>query len=298
MIKVRVPATTANLGPGFDTLGLALKLYNYFDFQEIDRGLEIIGVEEKYNNEDNLIYLSMLKTFEKIGYRKKGIRIRVESEIPVSRGLGSSASCIVGGIVGANEISNGKLTDHDILNLATEIEGHPDNISPAIFGGLAVSIIDGGQVLYNRLDIEEKFKLLALVPDFTLSTEKSRSVLPKVIDYRDAVDNVGRVSILLSALANGRLDLLKYGFKDNLHQPYRGGLIENYLDIVSECERLGSIGSYISGAGPTIMCLIEKEDLSFEEYIRKYLKTLNKSWKVKELGIDFNGFKVLKSKAR
>lgn len=294
MIKVRVPATTANLGPGFDTLGLALNLYNYFVFEEMDRGLEILGVEEKYNSEDNLIYLAMLKTFEKIGYKHKGIRIRVESEIPVSRGLGSSASCIVGGVVGANEIANGKLTKDDILKIAVEIEGHPDNIAPTIFGGLIVSMIDGGKVLYNRLDFEEKFKLLALIPEFTLSTEDSRSVLPKTIDFRDAVDNVGRVGILLSALANGRLDLLKYGLKDNLHQPYRGELIKNYSDIVDECERLGSIGSYISGAGPSIMTLIENGDKDFKDNIARYLNSLDEIWDIKELKIDSNGYKILK----
>lgn len=294
MIKVRVPATTANLGPGFDCLGLALNLYNYFSFEEIDSGLEIIGVEEEYNNKDNLIYRSMLKTFEKLDYKIKGIKIGVESNIPISRGLGSSASCIVGAVVGANHIANGNLEPLDILNIAREIEGHPDNIAPAIFGGLTVSMLDDGNVLYNRVNIKGQFKLLALIPEFTLSTEKSRSVLPKVVDYKDAVNNVGRVSMLLSALGNGRLDLLKYGLKDNLHEPYRGKLINNYSDIINECERLGNIGTYISGAGPTIMCLVKNQDLDFKEGIDMYLKNLDHKWNVKELNIDFDGFKVFK----
>lgn len=294
MIRIRVPATTANLGPGFDSLGMALGLYNYFSFEEIDRGLEILGTEEKYSNKDNLIYRSMLRTFEKIGYKPRGIRIRVEAEIPVSRGLGSSASCIVGGIVGANKISRAGLTDEEVLDLAVEIEGHPDNIAPTIFGGLIVSMIEDEGIIYNRLDLEEKFKLLALIPDFTLSTSESRSVLPETIDYRDAVENVGRVAILLSALANGRLDLLKYGFKDNLHQPYRGKLIKNYSAIKKEIEKLGSLGSYISGAGPTLMCLIENEDQAFKGKIASYLNSLDDKWDIRELKIDLNGYEILK----
>lgn len=293
MIRVTVPATTANLGPGFDTLGLALNLYNIFSFEEIESGLEILGVPEKYNNEDNLIYRSMMKTFKTIGYKKKGIRITVEASIPVSRGLGSSASCIVGGVVGANALANGKLSKEDILKIATEIEGHPDNVAPAIFGGLVISLIDGDNILYNKLNIEEKFKFIALIPEFSLSTEKARSVLPSNVKYKDAVDNVGRVSILLSALSNGRLDLLKYALKDKLHQPYRGRLIKDYFNIIEKCEELGSLGTYLSGAGPTIISLRENEDVRFNESINKYLKSLDEKWNIKELEIDIEGVKLL-----
>lgn len=293
MIRVTVPATTANLGPGFDTLGLALNLYNIFSFEEIESGLEILGVPEKYNNEDNLIYRSMMKTFKTIGYKKKGIRITVEASIPVSRGLGSSASCIVGGVVGANALANGKLSKEDILKIATEIEGHPDNVAPAIFGGLVISLIDGDNILYNKLNIEEKFKFIALIPEFSLSTEKARSVLPSNVKYKDAVDNVGRVSILLSALSNGRLDLLKYALKDKLHQPYRGRLIKDYFNIIEKCKELGSLGTYLSGAGPTIISLRENEDVRFNESINKYLKSLDEKWNIKELEIDIEGVKLL-----
>jgi homoserine kinase len=293
MIRVRVPATTANLGPGFDTLGLALNMYNIFSFEEIDSGLEILGVPQQYNNKDNLVYKSMLKTFEKIGYKSSGIRIVVEGDIPVSRGLGSSAACIVGGIVGANEIAKGKLSKDDILKIATEIEGHPDNIAPAIFGGLVISMVDESNILYNILDIEEKFKFIALIPDFSLSTKKARTVLPLNVDYRDAIDNVGRVSMLLSALINGNLDLLKYGLKDKLHQPYRGKLIKDYFNIIGKCEELGAIGTYLSGAGPTIMCLREKEDVAFNERINNYLQTLDENWNIKELEVDFEGVKLV-----
>lgn len=293
MIRVRVPATTANLGPGFDALGIALNMYNTFSFEEVDSRVEILGVPQEYNNEDNLVYISMMKTFEKIGYNSNGIRITIEGDIPMSRGLGSSASCIVGGIIGANALVDGKLEKEDILKIATEIEGHPDNVAPAIFGGLVVSIVDGSNILYNKIDIKTDFKFVALIPEFSLSTEKARSVLPKVIDYRHAVDNVGRVSMLISALANGRLDLLKYGLKDNLHQPYRGNLIKDYFNIVEECNRLGALGTYLSGAGPTIMSLRDDKYIEFNEKINSYLGSLDKNWIVKELEVDFEGVKLL-----
>lgn len=292
MIKVRVPATTANCGPGFDTLGLALNMYNTFIFEEIDNGLEILGAPDKYNNKDNLIYRSMIKTFDKIGYRNRGIRIIVEADIPVSRGLGSSAACIVAGIIGASKIANQDLKKEDILEIATEIEGHPDNVAPAIFGGLVISLVDGPNILYNKLDIINDFKFIALIPEFSLSTEQARNVLPETIDYRDAVDNVGRVSMLLSALVNGRSDLLKYSLKDNLHQPYRGKLIENYFDIIEKCKEFDVLGSYLSGAGPTIMCLVENNNDEFNKNIKMYLDTLDRKWNLIELELDNEGSKI------
>lgn len=292
MIKIRVPATSANIGPGFDTLGLALNMYNTFTFEEIEEGLEIIGVPDKYNNNENLTYVSMLRTFEKIGYKANGIRITADTDIPPSRGLGSSASCIVAGIAGANQIANGDLNIEDILEIATEIEGHPDNVAPAIFGGLIVSLVDEN-ILYNKFEVKAKFKLIALIPDFTLSTEDARSILPKEIAHKEAVENVGRVSMLLSALSNGRLDLLKYSLKDNLHQPYRGKLIKDYFNIIKKCEELGVLGSYLSGAGPTIMCLVENEDRSFNKEIGAYLDTLDKKWNVVELEIDYEGLMLI-----
>lgn len=295
MIKVKVPATTANLGPGFDTLGLALNIYNIISFEEIDSGVEILGVPDEYNNEDNLIYKSMVKTFGEMGYKTTGIRIIVEGDIPVSRGLGSSAACIVGGIVGACEIAKKKLAKEDILKIATEIEGHPDNVAPAIFGGLVISIVDGHNILYNSFNIEAKFKFLALIPDFSLSTEKARSVLPKNIAHKDAVDNVGRVSMLLSAFSNGRLDLFKYALRDNLHQPYRGKLMENYFDIMEKCEELGALGSYLSGAGPTIMSLVEYEDIVFNKKIGDYLNSLDSKWDIRKLEIDFQGVRLIEN---
>lgn len=289
MIKVRIPATSANIGPGFDSLGMALNIYNTFIFEEISEGLEIIGCDEKFNNDNNLVYTSMMKTFKKTGYDPKGVRIIMDTEIPVSRGLGSSAACILGGVIGANILSGGLLSKDDILEIATEIEGHPDNVAPALFGGLVVSIMENNKVYYNNINIAKGLKFVALIPDFTLSTEKARSVLPSQIPYKDAIYNVSRVSLLLSALTNGRFDLLKYAIKDILHQPYRGKLIPDFYNIIDKCQELGSLGSFLSGAGPTIMSIIDENNNDFIVEIRKYLDLLNNDWHIKELELDLSG---------
>lgn len=295
MIRIKVPATSANLGPGFDTLGLALNLYNIFEFCEIEEGLEIIGCEDIYNNKDNLIYISMLKVFEKIGYYPKGIKIIIDSNIPFSRGLGSSAACILGGVMGANELAGGHLSEEEIFKIATEIEGHPDNIAPALFGGLIVSVADDNQIYHNKIHVASGIKFVALIPDFSLSTKSAREVLPANIPYKDGVHNVGHVSLLISALNNGRFDLLKVALKDKLHQIYRSQLILGFDEIINKCYELNCLGAYLSGAGPTIMAIIHNENDDFKNRIKDYFLENNLQWDVKELTVDFNGATIEKT---
>lgn len=293
MINIRVPATTANLGPGFDSLGIALNLYNEFSFEEIPKGLEIIGGLECEEDKDNLVYISMLKAFDLIDYKVKGIRICLKTNIPVSRGLGSSSACILGGIMGANEIAGSPLSIDDIFKLATEIEGHPDNIAPALFGGLITSLMEDDNIYYNKIDIAKGLKFVAIVPDFTLSTRKAREVLPKSLPYKDAIGNISRVSLLISALSNGRFDLLKVGLKDSLHQPYRGKLIKGFDKILNKIYELQALGAYLSGAGPTIMGIIPIDNGDFIKEIESYLKSIDYNWKVINLEIDLDGAKVI-----
>jgi homoserine kinase len=289
MIKVRVPATSANLGPGFDCLGIALNLYNKFELEEIDKGIEFIGCAEKFKNKNNLVYTSMEKCFDEIGYKSRGMRIKMQCDIPVSRGLGSSAACILGGVMAASEIAAGALSTKEILEIAGEIEGHPDNLAPALYGGMAVSIKDEKNIYVQQIKLNKVFKLYALIPDFTLSTEKARSVLPKVIPYEDAVFNIGRTALMIAALSNGNMDMIRIGCEDKLHQSYRGNLINNYGDITKRCRDLNSKGVFLSGAGPTIMNIINDEDDEFEVEITKYLSGLKDKWVVKQLDIDFRG---------
>lgn len=295
MIKIKIPATSANIGPGFDTLGLALNLYNTFEFYEIEEGLEIIGYEDSHNNESNLIYTSMLKVFEKVNYSPKGIKIIVDGDIPISRGLGSSAACILGGVMGANELAGAPLSKDEVFKIATEIEGHPDNIAPALFGGLVVSVTDDNEIYHNRIDVVPRLKFVALIPDFTLSTKSAREVLPTNILYKDAVYNVGRVSLLISAFNNGRFDLLKVALKDRLHQPYRGRLISGFDEIIKKCYELNCLGAYLSGAGPTIMTVINKEDNDLIIHMRDYFNKNNIKWDIKELDLDLRGARTEKA---
>ncbi|KNF07546.1 homoserine kinase ThrB [Gottschalkia purinilytica] len=294
MIEIMIPATSANIGPGFDCLGIALNIYNKFYIEEIEEGLIIEGCEEKYAGEENLVYTSMQKCFEKTGYKPKGIKITMDTQVPVSRGLGSSSTCILGGIIGANELSGGILKDHEILELATEIEGHPDNVAPALFGGLVVSIYEDNQVFYSKMKLASGIKFYALIPDFKLSTKVSRSVLPTVVPHGDAVFNVGRVALMMGALVNGEFDLLKVASKDKLHQQYRGSLIDGYDIILDGCEKLGCKGVFLSGSGPTILVAVDEKDVSQKREIQKLLDSTGNKWDIKELNIDDRGYVVNK----
>ncbi|MBU5298477.1 homoserine kinase [Clostridium sporogenes] len=286
MIEVRVPATSANIGPGFDCLGVAVNMYNKFFVEEIKEGLIFEGCEDKFKNEENLIYVAMKKCFDKIGYKPTGLRIKIESDIPVSRGLGSSAACVVGGIVSANELAGRVLNKKELLDLAVEVEGHPDNVNPAFCGGMTVSISDNKEIIYSKVKVSEGIKFCALIPDFTLSTEKARTVLPKSIDYKDGIFNIGRTALMVSALNNGDFHLIKYACKDKLHQDYRAKLIENFYSIKKQCEKLNSLGVFLSGAGPTIMVMIKEEENYFSKNIKVFLDTLKNKWEVRELKID------------
>jgi homoserine kinase len=221
--------------------------------------------------------------------RVKGLNIRIESDIPVSRGLGSSAACIAGGILAANEIGGGNLSINDMLELASEIEGHPDNTTPALLGGMTISISEGGRVYYERVKIPRKIKFCALIPDFTLSTREARKVLPDYIPRRDGIFNIARASLLIAAMANGNLDILKTACMDKLHQPYRAGLIPGYSEIIEESINLNCLGAFLSGAGPTIMVMLRDSDESFKLNIEKFLYGLKNKWIIKELKPDFKG---------
>ena len=166
MFEIKVPATSANMGPGLDTLGVAFKLYNRFIVEEIETGLEIFGCDEEFANSDNLVYTTMLKTFKKLKKDPKGVRLTFKTEIPVSGGLGSSATCILAGITAANRLCGDVLTKQEVLNFACVIEGHPDNITPALVGGMTVSIMNEGDDYYNKIPISG-YKILCTNPEAT-----------------------------------------------------------------------------------------------------------------------------------
>lgn len=295
MIRVRVPATSANMGPGFDSLGIAFNLYNEFEFSEEDTENKFYGFKEEFCNEENIVYKAMITCFEKCKYKPKGIKINLlREDIPISRGLGSSSTCIVAGLLGANNIMGNPLTVNELFKIGVEIEGHPDNIAPAFFGGMVVSVLEDGEALYNKIDIKRGITFVAIIPDFELSTSTARKVLPKKVSLKDAVYNISRVSLMISAFVNGNYDLLKYGCKDAIHEKYRSPLIKNYDLVYNKCISFGALSCFLSGAGPTIMVLIKNDEKEIVNKIRDFLRSENISWKVKELAIDNLGAIVYK----
>ncbi|MBU3199047.1 homoserine kinase [Clostridium estertheticum] len=292
MFEIKVPATSANMGPGLDTLGVAFKLYNRFIVEEIESGLEIIGCNKEFANNNNLVYTSMLKTFKKLQKDPKGVRLTFKTEIPVSGGLGSSATCILAGITAANKLCGDVLTKQEVLNYACEIEGHPDNITPAMIGGMTVSIMNEGANHYNKIPINGSIKFCALIPKLQLSTKSSRAVLPETIHFKDAVYNVGMVSMLIVSLVNGDYEGVKLACKDKLHQPYRMGLIKNYSQISSFVKESEALGVFLSGAGPTIMVMLKKDDSNTEGKLKEFLKGLSGSWETLNLEIDEDGLNI------
>lgn len=293
MIKVKVPATSANIGPGFDTLGIAFNLYNEFEFSEENNGINFYGFKEEYSNEDNIVYKAMMTCFDKYDYKPKGLKIGlIKEDIPISRGLGSSSTCIVAGLLGANEIMGNPLSIEELFKIGVEIEGHPDNIAPAFFGGMVVSAVEDKDVFYNEINVKEGISFVALIPDFELSTSLARKVLPSNLEFKDAIYNISRVSLMISAFTNGKYELLKYSCKDAIHEKYRSHLIKNYDLVYNKCISLGALSCFLSGAGPTIMAIIKSDDKEIVNNIKKCLSVEELSWDVKELCIDNLGAMV------
>lgn len=292
MVKVTVPASTANIGPGFDTLGLALDLYNIYEFEEIESGLVIEGCPDEYCNENNLVYKAFKIVSDKIGYKFNGLKISMEAHIPVSRGLGSSSACIVGGVFGANALLNGKLTKEELFKMAVEIEGHPDNVAPAVFGGLTASLVDENVPYYTSYKINEKVLFCALIPDFETSTSQARKLLPTEVTFENAIFNVSRVSVLLKSLETGDFNLIRRSLKDKLHQNYRRKLIHEYDEIEKICMQNDSVVMFISGSGPTLMNIIRNSD--FTKSINNSIIDLKHKWEIKFLKADENGVIVEK----
>lgn len=297
MIRVRVPATSANLGPGFDSLGISLNIYNEYEFSlEKNKGLFFEGVEKEFQNENNIIFMAIKKIFDKYDFKFEGIRIKIiKQDIPISRGLGSSSSCIVAGLIGGFALMGKEINKNEILSLAVDIEGHPDNVCPAIFGGLVSTImVDGKKPLYNCVEVKEGVKFIALIPRFKLSTEKAIAILPKEVSFRDCVYNIGRAALLISCFSNGNYALLKEASKDRIHERFRSKLIDNFDEVYNKALELGAFSCFLSGAGPTLMAIVDSKDIDFVNNFMRFMKEQELNWDIKELKIDKHGAKILK----
>lgn len=267
MVKVTVPATSANLGPGFDTLGVALEMYNEIEMTETGIFEDVIEVEGHGGGmleqpQHNLVYQAARLAFDRLGYRPYGLLLRERIGIPVARGLGSSAAAIVGGLVGANALARkatGRgLSQDELLELAVQLEGHPDNVTPALVGGFTVSCMDEGRPLYVRFDPPEALAAVIAIPELPLSTKAARGVLPGEVKMADAVFNLSRATLLVAALLTGRLDLLAAATKDRMHQPYRESLVPGLRAVIQAALDAGARGVALSGAGPSVIALVER----------------------------------------
>jgi homoserine kinase len=255
--RVTVPASTANLGPGFDCLGLALGLFNTVEIWDAGDGEAFIeisgeGADQLPQTSDNLILRSAAAVFEKAGAPPRQLRVRATNGIPLGSGMGSSAAAVVGGLVAANALLDGKFDRAGLLRLAFEIEGHPDNAAPAIFGGLVIVSATGEELMTRSVQVPQMHAAIAL-PNLRLSTAEARAALPKTVPLPDAVFNIGRAALVVQALAAGDYDLLRWAMADRLHQPFRRKLIPGYDEAVSAAHKAGAAAVALSGAGPSLV---------------------------------------------
>lgn len=263
-VRLRIPASTANLGSGFDVLGLALSLYNTIEVEATPRGVEITvegeGAERlQREGERSLVVRAAKVAFAHLGVRPPGLKIHLKNEIPLKRGLGSSGTACLGGIIAAGELSGRPLSDAEILRLAVELEGHPDNITPSLVGGLTAACLGQGEVLYVKIPIPGALQVVAVVPEMELSTAKARQALPKRVPFADAVYNVSRAALLVGALVAGDRDLLREATRDRLHQPYRAKLLPGMAEVLKAAERAGALCAFLSGAGSTVVALTDRD---------------------------------------
>ena len=292
-VEVRVPATSANLGPGFDTLGLALSVYDELTVSalegpEIDIAVEGTGAAEIPTDESNLILRTIRYAYEAVGRRAPGIRIRARNGIPHGRGLGSSGSAVVAGLLAAKGLLEGiaAFSDADLLRLATEIEGHPDNVAPALFGGLTIAWTDNETPWHKKLLVHRGVSPLVFVPDRTMSTSTARSVLDPAVSREDAVFNVSRSALLIAALTQSP-DLLMAATEDRLHQNSRAAAMPE-TDKLVRLLRAAGFAAVVSGAGPSVLVLADGPGRRLDALAVAEEHTSG-SWQPLMLAVDFLG---------
>lgn len=282
--RISVPASSANLGPGFDVLGLALDLANTCEFKLSDDKNEF-----ENNINSNLIYKAYKYAFDFYGEGALPVDFDLDTNIPLSRGLGSSASCIVMGIMAAFDVMKRDFDKKEILKLATKMEGHPDNVAPAIFGNAVASILKDEQIYLEEFEVSNNFKFLAIIPDFKLPTKEARDALPKTYSKEDAVFNLSRLSMVILSLISGNEENLKVALDDKIHEPYRLKLIPEIDEIEKIIDDSDALGHYLSGAGSTIMVVLKADDNTSEDQIKNKLDKLSNSYEVRLLDIDEKG---------
>lgn len=309
-VSVKVPATTANIGPGFDCMGMALPIYNTITIEETvlpGTGVEINVISENESadefslehipmDENSIIYKAVELLYNSIGQSPSELKITIHSQIPIARGLGSSASVIVGGLIAANELLGHPADEAALLSIATEVEGHPDNVTPAIVGGLTLtSSEDDGSIVYKKLEWPDEWTLTVCIPEYELATDISRSVLPKEVPMADAVFNAQRMGMFVHALHTKDSELMKRALKDKLHQPYRMKLVPGLEKIAEKLKHEENVlGCVLSGAGPSILIISEKNNIDkIKSIVRDVWTDLNVKAELITLPVETQGAQVL-----
>lgn len=309
-VSVKVPATTANMGPGFDCLGMALPLYNTVTIEETvlpGTGIEInvlsdndsidqLSLDHVPTDENSIVYKAVELLYNSIGQNPSELKITIKSNIPVARGLGSSSSVIVGALIAANELLGRPADEVALLSIACEIEGHPDNITPAIVGGLVISSQeDDGSVVYRKLEWPSDWKITVCVPDFELATEIARSVLPHDVPMQDAIFNAKRMAMFVEAVNHQDTELMKLALQDRLHQPYRMKLVPGLDNIMNELHHFDNVlGVVLSGAGSSILVISEKNDLDkIHNIVRETWANQNIKCNIKTLSVENDGAQII-----
>lgn len=309
-VSVKVPATSANIGPGFDCLGMALPIYNVVTIDETvlpGTGVEIniLSDEENVDNliidhipkdENSVVYKAVELLYNSIGQTPSELKINIQTSIPVTRGLGSSAAVIVGALVAANKLLGEPADESALLSIATEIEGHPDNVTPAIVGGLVMSSLENdGSIIYRKLDWPDDWAITVCIPDVELATEISRSVIPKEVPLEDAIFNLKRMGMFVNAVNKHDYDLMKLALTDRLHQPYRAKLVPGLKELSEAFKHEEDVlGCVLSGAGSS-MLIISKNNIveKVTSTTLEIMENLNVKADVRNLKIEQNGATII-----
>ena len=289
-VIVRVPATSANLGTGFDCTGIAFKKYNVFSFEKTSNTVEFEDIEAAFSNESNLAYVSYKRVCEAVGC-DAFVKIKcIKSDIPIARGLGSSAALIVAGAYAANVLTGERLTKEELLAICNDIEGHPDNIAPALFGGLCTSIVADGMPITQKYSVSDAICFTAVVPDFKIDTKSARAVLPEKISREDAIFNMQRATLLPHAFECGDAVLIKHVTEDRLHEKYRKPLFRNVDSIEKAAYECGAISLVVSGAGPTCLAFSTTE---IADRLNDKISHFENNWVAFSASVDDEGVKEI-----
>ena len=294
--SITVPGSTSNLGAGYDTLGLALKIYLRAEICT-DTHTTLIensgeGSADLPRDENNLIYKIYRETCDYLEVTPRPLHVKVENEIPLSRGLGSSGAAVVCGIAMANELGGRTLSNQQICELATRIEGHPENVSASCEGGFTVGCFAEDRLYHCKITPPEGLSAVALIPEIEISTRDARQLLPEFMPYACAVSNIQRTGLLVAALANGRFDLLRQAVIDQLHQPFRKRLIPGFDDILNAAYDAGAHAAFLSGSGSTILAFVSQNAETVGEAMHAATQNFDYSAKVLFLNLAEKGLQI------